>query len=242
MHPLISVHVPKCAGTSFRKWIGSIYGSSSILYDYEDRPIDPTSRMNTDEKEFLREARGRRELPTNIKVVHGHFWIEKYAHVVGAARITFLRHPLDRTLSHYFYWQKTEPDGHALHTRFLSEGMDVLKFAEMPEISGLYRNYFFRHCDMSSFDFIGSFDAFEEDLMHLEKLLGVRGERARVNASPHRDYVDERARIIENDGLREALTSRLAEDIDFFDNQMFARQKLIRKLMFAPSEGSGAAR
>jgi hypothetical protein len=50
---IISVHVPKTAGTSFAVWLESVFGSGQLVRDYADRPIGPKSEMNVDPTEFL---------------------------------------------------------------------------------------------------------------------------------------------------------------------------------------------
>jgi hypothetical protein len=44
---LISVHVPKTAGTSFWKVLEQIYGKENIYADYSDKPLDPASPFNS---------------------------------------------------------------------------------------------------------------------------------------------------------------------------------------------------
>ncbi|MDC7787411.1 sulfotransferase family 2 domain-containing protein [Rhodoplanes sp. TEM] len=220
--PLLSVHVPKCAGTSFRAWLESVFPGPQLLLDYDDRPIDPSSPMNTATAAFLAACHAR-PLAASVRAVHGHFWIRKYDHVLAARRITVLRHPLARTLSHYYFWLETPPHGHALHDRVLGERMTLLDFAALPQMRWFYRDHFFRDVDMATFDFIGDVDRLAEDIERLERLLGVKGHRVRVNENPRAGYGAEIERVLRDARVRSALETLLADDIAFFEAQMIRR-------------------
>ena len=99
---VISVHVPKCAGVSLRHVFESAYGDDAILLDYGDRPADPTSPINLDPESFFDRCVSEDVALTGKRVIHGHFNIRKYKGIYARCRITFLRDPIDRTISHYF--------------------------------------------------------------------------------------------------------------------------------------------
>jgi hypothetical protein len=48
MVELISVHVPKCAGTSMRAALERAYGPASIYVDRESSPANPSSPAHLD--------------------------------------------------------------------------------------------------------------------------------------------------------------------------------------------------
>lgn len=143
MVELISVHVPKCAGTSFLESLTEAYGPDRVLRDYGDRPIDPTSPMNLDPEGFFSQARrSAAERLAPYSVVHGHFNLRKYDGV-RALRATFLREPIDRLISHYYYWQNTPPNGHTLHQYVLTQALSLIEFARLPMIRSFYAGVFF---------------------------------------------------------------------------------------------------
>ena len=53
MLEVISVHIPKCAGTSLLHSLEYNYGKNQIYQDYEDRPLNPCSKMNVDPEGFF---------------------------------------------------------------------------------------------------------------------------------------------------------------------------------------------
>src|SRR6185437_16889602 len=100
------------------------------------------------------------------KVVHGHFNIRKYKGVSARWRVTFLREPIDRALSHYFFWMKYPRHGHRLHDYVLDNQLGFLEFARLPMIRRFYSAVFFDGVDMGHFSFIGFHERLEEDLAH----------------------------------------------------------------------------
>lgn len=217
---IISVHVPKTAGTSFAVWLESAFGSGQLVRDYADRPIDPQSEMNVDPAGFLSRHGAARKLPNETRIVHGHFWAKKYERIENAVRITFLRHPIERTISHYYFWLKLPPDGHSLHQRVLDERMGMLDFARLPQMRGCYRDYFFRDVNMADFDFIGDMSIFDEELGRLEALLGVRGARVTVGQNRAADYSSMREVALTTGPLRDELAEILSDEVAFYQQHL----------------------
>jgi hypothetical protein len=213
---IISVHVPKTAGMSFAVWLESVFGSGQIVRDYGDRVINPKSEMNVDTAGFLSRHGAARQLPQGALVVHGHFWAKKYERIENAFRITFLRSPIERTISHYYFWLNTPGNGNSLHQRVLDEGMGILDFARLPQMRGFYRNYFFRDVNMAGFDFIGDTSFFDEELGRLEALLGVAGSRATVNKNPEADYSSKQEAALATGPVRDELAEILTDEVAFY--------------------------
>lgn len=218
MIELISVHLPKCAGVSFRQALERIYSPEAIYYDYDDHPSDPASPMNIDPDGFLK--RHHREPSPELigkKVVHGHFYVRKYELLKGCARIVFIRHPVERLISHYYFWLKLARSGHSLHEYVLDNNLSLLQFAQLPSTRYLYTRVYFREVDMKVFDFIGVFEDLPQETERLGRLLGKKIVLERANANPDPAYVDQRRRIMEDHEMVAALHASLAEDIRFYE-------------------------
>ena len=50
--PIISVHTPKAAGTTFLQQLRIVFGEENLLLDYSDDPADNSSRWNIDPEFF----------------------------------------------------------------------------------------------------------------------------------------------------------------------------------------------
>lgn len=93
---LISIHIPKTAGTSFRLMLKQEYGEKgAVRLDLVDGAI----RLENETLEKL-------ILPPSVRAIHGHMTFQDVRanfDLETIPLITWLRHPVDRVLSNYFY-------------------------------------------------------------------------------------------------------------------------------------------
>jgi Sulfotransferase family len=88
---LIFVHIPKTAGTTFRRVLERQYSADEVLPLYESElgkelASIPPAQMN------------------RLRVVLGHFYFGAHAFIPRPSTyVTFLRDPVDRVLSHYYF-------------------------------------------------------------------------------------------------------------------------------------------
>lgn len=206
MLELISVHVSKCAGSSFRNALKEAYGPEGVFEDYADRPGDPASAMNLDPDGFLA---AHHVLPDATRAVHGHFHVDKYRHLPDSIpRIAFLRHPVERTVSHYHYWMQLPSVGHRLHDYVLERQLDLLAFARLPFIRRFYSGVMFRDAWMERFHFIGHFESIRDDVDDLGRLLGRDLRLGAENTGAPRDPLAA--------ATRAELQEILSEDVGFY--------------------------
>ena len=96
----ISVHIPKCAGTSLRRALKQGLGDR-FEADYGDRIVqgDVSAiawRRERKDKMLKRLQKG------DIALVHGHFYASKYANApFDKVWLTFIRDPVELVLSYY---------------------------------------------------------------------------------------------------------------------------------------------
>ena len=218
MIELISLHLPKCAGTSFMRALERVYTADSIYYDYKDRPADPASAINLDPEGFLERHR-RHPSPdaTHKKVIHGHFYIKKYDDIKGCARVVFIRHPVERLIAHYYFWLSIAKHGHTLHDYVLDNDISLLQFARIPFMRYFYTRVFFRDVDMKAFDFIGRYENIHQESQRLSRLICKEIVFEHLNRNPHEAYVERYREIMEDRKTVAALRESLAEDIYFYE-------------------------
>jgi hypothetical protein len=171
---LISVQVPKTAGSAFGKILARQYSGDELLLDEPEFVLDPNSLFQR-YFDLWKYVNGKRQLnqPTAARCVHGHFWIGKYAPFFPKARkIIFLREPIQRVISHYFYWKGRALVRNSLQQRLIEENLSLLEFAALPQIRNIVSATFIRDYDLSDFDFVGFQEFFAEDLAELARLMG----------------------------------------------------------------------
>ena len=98
---LVSIHIPKSAGTSFFASLKRAYGKESVAR------VDIPIRRNPSRR--ARGARAPAVLPPSTRVVHGHFRPRDLPAAYGIGPeipvITWMRDPVERVISNYFYLQ-----------------------------------------------------------------------------------------------------------------------------------------
>jgi hypothetical protein len=131
---LVSVHVPKSAGFSFQKHLIHLFGKRAIWdYNHTDRPDyepeKPTPYILA-------------QLRTNkTTVIHGHFFLSKYHHIPGLQRAMWFRDPIERLISHYYYWQHAVDLDHPNCRELHEGGLSVVEFAQIPELRNIYTRF-----------------------------------------------------------------------------------------------------
>lgn len=97
---LLFVHVPKTAGTSFRKSLES-QGQAKMLYDYGEHPeSSPALLENLHEDGSIKDESIFD--PDKLNVICGHVRFQKYARCVEPQNVlSILRNPVERVVSEY---------------------------------------------------------------------------------------------------------------------------------------------
>lgn len=190
---LISVHVPKTAGTTFRRVLEQRFPAGALHLDYSEFVLDPLSAFQSRFAAWEADNAHRlRELPATVRCVHGHFWLGKYAnHFPDARRIVWLRDPVARLVSHYFFWKTLSPTDHSLHRLMLEKKLSLHEFAELPGLRDIVTRVFLRGWALADCFFVGIQEHFAEDLERLRVLMGWPSTDAvRENRTASEGYGD----------------------------------------------------
>jgi len=153
----IFVHIPKTAGTSFFHMVEETYGKNKCKRDRTmDAEIYSTRRL----KKVASEKRHKGLSTANI--IHGHFDCGRYKHL-NRPQITFVRNPVDRLISEYFFLTKN------------SKGKSLAD-KSIREYAKARANVMMDHCikDINNFEFIGVQEYFDESLTKFEEWAGIK--------------------------------------------------------------------
>jgi hypothetical protein len=216
---IISIHIRKTAGTSFRRELSEAFGDA-LLLDYgdeigSDRLLSRLKRIKTS----LSAHYNRNRIVDRYKIVHGHFYGTKYKSLPGRKYyVTFLRDPVERVISNYFYIKsnpsRSHPDAISIHRRNLS----LEEYVESAESRNLQAR-FLAGLDLDRFQFVGITEHYNRSISLFNKLFGVnlRGDVHQnvTRARPSIDMIDPllRKRIIT---LNERDVALYAEGVDHF--------------------------
>lgn len=168
---LVSLHLPKTAGTSFADALQRRF-DDKLLKDYADMPMHSPRGAREVQALLSVPARLRALRSGQVEAVHGHFLpiAYRWAAVGRPVRfITWLRDPLQRAVSHYHFWRR-DYDGddprQPLRNRMLGEGWSLERFCLGPEMRNIYRQYLWGF-DPNRFDFIGLTERYADDVRAL---------------------------------------------------------------------------
>lgn len=183
---IISLHLPKTAGTSFGACLAGHFGER-YKDDYGDQVI--SRPVETRHQQALLAGRvltgqGLGE----IECVHGHFLPVKYLPLSTTRDLTFItwmREPMARMFSHYYYWQQTYDERTAAphHRQVIEEGWTLERFCLSEQFRNIYTQYLWEF-PLESFDFIGICEYFQQDLQEFsQRYLSTRFEPRHFNAT-----------------------------------------------------------
>lgn len=149
--PILSVHIPKTAGTSFLNTLVSVYGNHQIGYHYGG--IRPKRAIY-------------------CQVIHGHynpiFFKKKFP---NSKMICWMRDPVERIISWYYFWHTCESLDDELFVKFKKEKPSLLEFSSWQGVKHELRDKYFKKINLTDFTFIGFTENYDEDLIKLSKVL-----------------------------------------------------------------------
>ena len=153
---VISIHIPKTGGTSFGEILEVVYGEN-LWVNYEFQ--------------WKREISAKASIPNGTECLHGHFEFDAFDEIYPEAlKITWLRDPVDRTISLYNHiMNKPDPDNDIIMEVHHSKP-SLIDFSSIPWVSNNALNYL-GGSKPEDFAFIGFLESFSESLSRCTKLL-----------------------------------------------------------------------
>jgi hypothetical protein len=187
---IISVHIPKTAGTSLGWGLRDRFGAR-LLEDYADRPLSDTpedEQRRVVGREWVRDSGP--ELQSQYDAIHGHFIADKYATLPGAPLFcVILRDPVERSASHHRQWTELPNPVNAMSRKVTEEGLDLAAFTALPGQAGLYQ-LFLGAMSLECFSVVGLTESYGETLQLFEAVTGVAIPGRTDNVAPEKPLID----------------------------------------------------
>ncbi len=183
---ILSVHIPKTGGGSFEQALASVLGDRLISFNITHVTI-PAYHP----RRWLRELKAAwfwRRLPPGWSVIHGHFRAcEAKRRFPGAWLAVWLRDPVERVVSHYYYWLRRPDPIHPTCCRVVRARMPLERFVELRSLQNLQWR-FVCGIDINEFDFIGLTEEYQRSLELFSRrfLSGQRLQPITRNVNPNR--------------------------------------------------------
>jgi len=182
---IISIHIPKTAGTTLSHYLRNHFNvfadnefSAKLaqLYQlYSSYPngsgvgIAARKWMHIGFIESILSMDSTIKKTKDYDCIHGHFNVMKYRFYPNAKFITFVREPLERAISHYYYWKKLYENGYEdLYLNYLFErNMGLNEFLFLKSFRN-YQSLYLNGISLKKIDFLGISDnGFSEDVKYL---------------------------------------------------------------------------
>jgi len=160
---IISVHIPKTGGTSFRNFLIKAF-NKKVVFDYRNLYNKP---------KLIGSSKTIEKIPLDTKVIHGHFKADKYDDLFPNAKlITWFRNPLEIPISLYYHFLRCpnfkNSDCKALYDEKMSLKEFVLNIGD-----GNRSPYFISTKELVDFDFIGITEMYDKSMRLFRKLFHI---------------------------------------------------------------------
>jgi hypothetical protein len=189
---IISVHLPKTAGSSFQISLDQHF-AKKLLLDYTDLPIN-TPPFERNRRALISGVRNTEMIFSGIECIHGHFMPVKYLLLNTIHPLTFvtwMRNPVERVISHFYFWEKTYcSNSPPLHKRIIEEKWTLEKFCLSDEVRNLYHQFLWGF-PLHNFDFIGITEHYEYDFMYFSHFFlhqNLTAHKVNINKNRKGDY------------------------------------------------------
>ena len=215
---IVSIHVPKTAGTSFHKVLQGVYGTEAVFHDdgrhycqrVDEMPLEPWHR-----------------------VIHGHVWAGHYKRLLPTARlVTWVRHPVNWLISLYGFLDSLPPNDNPAWVLLKNERPSLLEFAASKAVRTQTQSRFLHDVGVYDFFFVGIQEHFAEDLYDLGGLMNWRGvtpSKENANAFVSRF----RANVWRDRALVEGICDRLEDDMKLYEAAELRRDRRVYRAMAA---------
>jgi len=206
---IMSYHIPKTAGTTFFIALTQVYGLDKIA-GYLNESVVLSEGVE----------------PQTIKVIHGHVPSRKYFRHANVKEIIWLRHPILRLVSLYFFW-KTIPrtEDKSWHNYLQEKNLDIVEFANIPDVRNEMSLYIGGR-NLKDFYFVGIQEFFKDDLRDLGKMLNwPEIQITYENKNQYDDYNYLVKSLLNDSDIMNYLITLYREDIELYQAALDLRVK-----------------
>jgi len=176
--PIIYLHIPKTAGTSFRKSAEQYFGPEEVLNDYGEQSTN-TSEDIRSAFYSANDIAKLRKTGLARKFLTGHFTLAKYKEIFPESPVvTFFRNPVDRVVSEYVHF--------ASHYDFKG---DLREFYTRPQFQNR-QDRSMSGCNPSDIDFYGITEDYQSSLELFNKRYGTNFPMVKLNVGKYKGLAD----------------------------------------------------
>jgi hypothetical protein len=218
---LVSVHTPKSAGFSFQKHLSHLFGKRVIWdYNHTDRP---DYKPEPPSPHILAQLRTNKTI-----VIHGHFFLSRYRHIPGLQRAMWFRDPVERLLSHYYYWQHAVDMDHPNCRRLHEEALSAADFAAIPELRNIYARFLDGE-PIKELNWVGLVEDYQASIDLFYAMYAIGRDPNKVNAHLNRNAGRQGGSYDLSSKERKKIERLNAEDMELYSEAKKKFKKLTKR-------------
>jgi len=224
---ILSIHIPKTAGTSFGKSLKTKFGER-LMFDYGDWAGYDSPEVLLHRAERTEQMRARKdELLESFDVIHGHFLADKYLGLFPQTDfVAFFRDPSQQTLSNYYFMQNNPHLPHPAVKILHETKMTILEFLSWDAVQNPQAK-FLGSVPVESLAMVGLTEEFTRSIDLFRSTFGHDVPAHFVsNVNPERPGLEYKMDV----ELRKAMDKFRAADLDIYRRakEVFAKQTALR--------------
>ncbi len=224
---LVSLHIPKTGGSSFRTLLENHF-KEKLLLDYADTPFEYNY--------FVRNASAILKMfkqpdLTNYACIHGHFLPVKYYLLKDKTLAVWLREPVEMVVSLYYYIKrKVDPNKKKVKKHIKDINISLEDFCKIEHFHNIYAKYLWG-MSLEKFDFVGITENYEHNLKLFEKCCNLNLASGLIieNVNPEKISLEERYNI--SDKLRNQILEFNYKDIEIYKKALEINQRLTQRYL-----------
>lgn len=193
---LVSVHIPKTGGSSFRTLLENHF-KSELLLDYSDTPFEYNNLVRN--SLAVTKMWRARQLEQQYVCIHGHFLPVKYLLLKEKTFLIWLREPVEMIVSLYYYIQrKIDPKKRKVKKYMGDMNISLEDFCKITHFHNIYAKYLWG-MSLEQFGFVGITENYNNNLILFEKFceINVTDNPIVENVNPEKNSSNDRYEISE---------------------------------------------
>ena len=220
---LVIIHIPKSGGHTIYKTFKTVYKNKLDIprnrkeYFLTYPPVN--SLINI--------------IPDHVRVIYGHFEYKRIKDIhekYNSKIITWLRNPVDRVISNYFYrMMKTEMNINPWPNIAYTLDTSLLDFAR-ESVNINLMSKFLEGIEPEELYFIGTLENIDEDLKIISRMLNLRGFKTGYYLNNNESYKKHptcKTKIITTE-MRKIIAELNREDMELYQKAIGLRRKYIK--------------